>query len=73
MMELELVPKEAFDRSAVQEANEEQPEYIGPERRRGPRRIVVDRREMIRFETRDDRRSGNDRRLELQLWDGRDT
>lgn len=72
-MELELVPKEAFDRSAVQEVNEEQPEYIGSERRRGPRRIVVDRREMIRFETRDDRRCGKDRRLELQLWDGRDT
>jgi len=37
--------------------------YHGPERRHGAeRRQVHDRRDMIRFELKDDRRSGKDRR-----------
>jgi len=37
--------------------------YHGPERRRGKeRREGHDRRDMIRFEMKDDRRSGKDRR-----------
>jgi hypothetical protein len=39
------------------------PDYRGPERRRGDRRKSTDRRDEIRFEPqKDDRRSGKDRR-----------
>ncbi len=74
-MTLELVPKEALDDAAGQKTNnEEVPKYIGSERRKMLRRFTVDRREMIRFEgSRPDRRSGNERRIVLQLWDGRST
>ena len=73
-MELELVPKDETSRSAVEQGvQEEKPVYLGPERRKNIRRITVDRREMVRFEDRTDRRHGRERRVELQLWNGRDT
>lgn len=76
-MEFELVPKETLENGVAQKPNnpnnEELPKYIGPSHRKGRRRVLVDRREMIRFETKADRRSGDDRRFELQLWDRRDT
>jgi len=44
--------------------------YIGPERRRGPRRIASDRRDMVRWQPgKDDRRAANDRRTMVSdLW-----
>lgn len=77
-MELELVPKDVIDQSvakqtAKEEAMEERLAYTGPERRKRTRRITADRREMVRFESKPDRRSGGDRRVELRMWDGRDT
>jgi hypothetical protein len=36
--------------------------YTGPERRRGERRKTGDRRGLVRFEEKSDRRSGKDRR-----------
>ena len=76
-MELELVPKDVIDQSVANQAthhvaDEERMVYTGPERRKGSRRITVDRREMVRFENKPDRRSGKDRRLEMRIWDGRD-
>ncbi|EHQ53092.1 hypothetical protein ECTPHS_10406 [Ectothiorhodospira sp. PHS-1] len=48
--------------------------YTGPERRKGERRKLPDRREMIRFELeKEPRRSGKDRRKSRQdLWARRD-
>ncbi|WP_455198426.1 hypothetical protein [Kaarinaea lacus] len=72
-MELELVPKDNIDRTvANQPSDENELAYTGPERRKKVRRITVDRREMVRFETKPDRRSGGDRRIATKMWDGRD-
>ena len=74
-MELELVPDdddkkaEASEQPAEAEAA---PAYTGPERRKQQRRQTVDRREMVRFEDKPDRRSGKDRRRSLGLWKNRD-
>jgi hypothetical protein len=71
-MELELVPKEAFDAASAQSPKENTPAYTGRERRAGDRRVMAERRGMIRFEAKPDRRSGQDRRTARQLWQGRD-
>ncbi len=74
-MELELVPEDD-DKDSAGKAEEkaagQAPAYTGPERRRQQRRQKVDRREMVRFEEKADRRSGNDRRRPLGLWKNRD-
>ncbi len=44
------------------------PVYAGPERRKQQRRHGVDRREMMRFEAKSGRRSGNERRKHTDLW-----
>ncbi|HHC72581.1 MAG TPA: hypothetical protein ENK54_06755 [Thiotrichales bacterium] len=47
--------------------------YRGPERRVRERRVLADRREMVRFEPdKKPRRSGKDRRAPLSVWDGRE-
>lgn len=76
-MDLELVPVDVIDRSVANQAtthvpDEERLVYVGPERRKGARRVTVDRREMVRFENKPDRRGGKDRRLDMRMWDGRD-
>ena len=72
-MELELVPKEQIDQKVTAQESEEAPlVYTGPERRKKVRRVTVDRREMVRFENKPDRRSGGDRRIATRMWDGRD-
>jgi len=46
--------------------------YAGPERRKGERRKVNDRREMIRFEPdKEPRRKSKDRR-KFSVWDDRE-
>lgn len=71
-MELELMPKSEPEKVFVPEGPQDGPLiYTGPERRKGLRRVMVDRREMARFEAKPDRRHGMDRRVELKLWDGR--
>lgn len=73
-MALELVPED--DDSPQQAASETEGEatpYDGPERRKAERRQVVDRRDMVRFEAKSDRRSGQERRRGLGLWKLRDT
>jgi hypothetical protein len=72
-MELELVPKEKFDQKVTHQEPAEAPMvYKGPERRKQVRRVTVDRREMVRFESKPDRRHGGDRRIATKMWDGRD-
>jgi|GEM_PF-3663958 len=71
-MELELMPEDD-DQPQASEAENEAAAYDGPERRKAERRQVVDRREMVRFEAKVDRRSGQDRRRALGLWKLRDT
>ena len=74
-MELELVPEddEKDQDSATDEAQAEAaPVYDGPERRAAQRRQEVERREMMRFEAKSGRRSGNDRRRPAGLWKDRD-
>lgn len=72
-MELELVPKDKIDQKvAHQEAEESPMVYTGPERRKKVRRVTVDRREMVRFENKPDRRNGGDRRIATSMWNGRD-
>ena len=73
-MALELVPKEvtASPESSPADAGRKIP-YQGQERRRAMQRQCVDRREMVRFEMKVDRRSGVERRAELAMWNGRDT
>ncbi len=72
-MALELVPEDDDkDQSAKTEEQQETPAYNGPERRQQQRRQKVDRREMVRFEEKTDRRSGQDRRRPQGLWKNRD-
>jgi len=69
-MELKLVPKDEWENEA---GPEDAPlQHIGPDRRKETRRITVDRREMVRFESTPDRRHNGDRRLNTRMWDGRD-
>jgi hypothetical protein len=71
-MELELMPKSEPEKAPESHGLDDGPlVYTGPERRRAPRRVTVDRREMARFEAKQDRRHGMDRRGDLKLWDGR--
>jgi hypothetical protein len=71
-MVLELVPKESVSPSGEKKAKREnKPAYSGMERRRAQRRITVDRREMIRFDS-TDRRTGTERRVSLGLWKDRE-
>lgn len=46
----------------VEESQDPEQEYTGPERRRMQRRQTADRRGDLRFEEKGDRRSGKDRR-----------
>jgi len=74
-MELELVPEDDEKdpaNKAEEQVAEEAPAYTGPERRKQQRRQTVDRREMVRFEEKADRRSGKDRRRPQGLWKNRD-
>lgn len=72
-MELELVPKDAPEQQTTSGMPQDGAlKYTGPERRKAPRRIKVDRREMVRFENTPDRRQAGDRRLKTRMWDGRD-
>jgi len=73
-MELELVPDDEPERKAeeTQDDAAKPAPYQGPERRVAQRRVTVDRRSMIRFEMKSDRRSGNDRRSDLERWHLRD-
>lgn len=76
-MELELVPKDVIDQTVADQIDplggeEDKMVYTGPDRRKTVRRVTVDRREMVRFESKPDRRSGKDRRQEMKMWDGRD-
>ena len=70
-MVLELVPKDDVA-AGDKKGQAETPIYTGPERRREQRRSHADRREMVRFEARADRRSGNERRDTVALWKNRD-
>ena len=71
-MELELVPKSEPEKIPNTVGPQDGPlKYTGPERRKGLRRVTVDRREMARFEEKTDRRHMVDRRVDLKLWDGR--
>jgi len=72
-MKLELTSKSEWEKPGTDHAlnDDEVPKYIGPERRKNQRRVTVDRREMIRFESTLGRRTLGDRRGELKLWDGR--
>ena len=72
-MELELVPKDGPEEKAEPQTMQDGPlVYTGPERRKAPRRITVDRREMVRFQNTPDRRQAGDRRINTRMWDGRD-
>ena len=73
-MGLELVSKEDIDVNVRRQAPSEDttPAYMGTEHRVNVRRITVDRREMVRFEDKLDRRNGKERRVAQQLWNGRD-
>jgi hypothetical protein len=72
-MTLELVPKDAPAEQIAPTGPQDGPlKYTGPDRRKTPRRIKVDRREMVRFENTPDRRQMGDRRLKTRMWDGRD-
>ena len=73
-MGLELVSKEEVDVNVRRQAPSEEttPAYTGKDHRVAVRRITVDRREMVRFEDKSDRRAGKDRRVANKLWNGRD-
>jgi len=71
-MVLELLPKEEVAVDADKNKPAEGPVYKGPERRKGPRRTQADRRDMVRFETKTDRRGGKERRKTEGLWKDRD-
>lgn len=72
-MTLELVPKDLPAGNINPTDPQDGPlEYTGSERRKALRRIKVDRREMVRFETTPDRRQAGDRRLKTRMWDGRE-
>ena len=73
-MGLELVSKEDIDVKVSEQAPLEDNAlgYTGTEHRHNVRRNTVDRREMVRFEQKSDRRDGKERRITNQLWNGRD-
>ena len=73
-MGLELVSKEEIDVNVSKQAPLEDNAlgYLGSEHRAMVRRVTVDRREMVRFEDKSDRRNGKERRVASQLWNGRD-
>jgi len=72
-MELELVPKDKWENEVISEDSQDgSVRYTGPDRRKTPRRIKVDRRGMVRFENAPDRRQNGDRRLGTRMWDGRE-
>jgi len=71
-MVLELIPKEHVAGGDDKKKAEETPVYKGPERRKDQRRTLADRREMVRFQAKADRRGGKERRNTLGLWKNRD-
>ncbi len=71
-MQLELMPNSEPEKGPDnQVAQNGSLLYDGPERRKGQRRQTVDRREMVRFEIKTDRRHGLERRGDIKLWKGR--
>jgi hypothetical protein len=72
-MGLELVSKEEVDVNVRRQAPSEDTTlaYTGTEHRLIVRRVKVDRREMVRFEDKSDRRIISDRRVAQHMWDGR--
>ena len=72
-MALELIPKEYVAGSDDKKKPvESSPVHKGPERRKEQRRTLADRREMVRFQAKADRRGGRERRSTLGLWKNRD-
>ncbi len=73
-MGLELVSKDEIDVEVRRQAPSEDTTlaYTGTEHRIVVRRITVDRREMVRFEDKSDRRNDKERRIAQQVWNGRD-
>lgn len=73
-MGLKLVSKEDIDVNVRRQAPSEDTTlaYTGTEYRLAVRRITVDRRELVRFEDKSDRRNGKERRVANQMWNGRD-
>jgi hypothetical protein len=71
-MELELASKNESIRPRIDHTLDSAiATYAGVEHRKQRRRLLVDRRDMVRFESKSDRRHRGDRRGELKLWDGR--
>ena len=73
-MGLELVSKADIDVNVRRQAPSEDTTlaYTGTEHRLAVRRVTVDRRDMVRFEDKSDRRNIKERRVANQLWNGRD-
>lgn len=73
-MGLELVSKDEIDVEVRRQAPSDDTTlaYTGTEHRMAIRRITVDRREMVRFEDKSDRRNVKERRIAQQVWNGRD-
>jgi len=73
-MGLELVSKADIDVDVRRQAPSEDTTlaYTGTEHRLLVRRVTVDRRDMVRFEDKSDRRNIKERRVANQLWNGRD-
>ena len=73
-MGLELVSKDVIDENVSKQTplKESKLEFNGAEHRLKVRRITAERRELIRFESTSDRRSGLERRIAHHLWDGRE-
>ena len=67
-MDLELVPLEDNNAKPNDDVSEEKEVYKGIERRKNVRRTHADRRSMVRFEEKTERRTGNDRRAENISW-----
>ena len=68
-MELELVDKKDYEDDKAKTAAESE-SYDGPERRIEQRRVMADRRAMVRFELgKEDRRNMHDRRNSGEIWD----
>jgi len=71
-MHLELMSYDEEEMITENQPSEgEQSQFSGLEQRKGQRRKKVDRREMVRFEEKPDRRKGSDRRGEVKLWKDR--
>ena len=71
-MKLELMDNAELESQLAAGKEAETPEYTGPNRRVARRRILADRRAMVRFELdKPDRRQLKDRRAAKSVWDDR--